>query len=131
MSSSGEQTKAGMVVISPAVIFDGCLSRVLRAMQISRSVMTPVTASLPSTTGIKPQSCSHISAPNAARLVSRRQDTAFVVIKSRTVTLSPLWCVFPYPLDKALMNLSKAGASRLCGDFINARNRKPDVSSED
>ena len=79
-----------MVIISPAVIFDGCLSRVLKAIEISRSVMTPVTVSLSSTTGIKPQSCSHISAPNAARLISGRQDTAFVVIKSRTVTLSLL-----------------------------------------
>jgi hypothetical protein len=79
-----------MVVISPAVIFDGCLSRVLRATQISWVCDDSGYCLSVVHDEIKPQSCSHISAPTAARLVSGRQDTAFVVIKSRTVTLSLL-----------------------------------------
>src|SRR5512141_108104 len=62
----------------------GDWSLVKQAMQISRSVIIPFTLLLLSTTGMDPQSQSHINLAATLRLSSSLQLTALLVIKSAT-----------------------------------------------
>ena len=91
MSSSGPHVRGTREFTSRTVTSDAGLFLVLRAIHISRSVMTLVTFPLSSTTGSAPQSWSHISAVASARFVPGWQNTTDFIIRSRTrMLVTPL-----------------------------------------
>src|ERR1700674_1396338 len=84
MSSFGLQVNTSLVAISPTVRSPGKRFRVPKAMQMSRSVTTPISFLFASTSGSIPQLRFHMYSTVAPTLVSGPQVTTEGVMMSLT-----------------------------------------------